>query len=325
MAAGQSAAGAISPTVAALTEGVVKTMLLNKLKTLTALLLMMSMVTLMTAMLALGQTEDKGNGVEKPAAKAEKQAAHVQPQDPKKEPPKNFTNNIGMKFVWIPPGNFMMGSPKEEKERNADETQHKVTLTRGFYIGVYAVTQEEWQAVMGNNPSRFKGEKKLPVEMVSWDDCQKFCKKLQEKDRKPYRLPTEAEWEYACRAGTTTPFHFGETISTDQANYDGNYAYGNGKKGVDRKKTMPVGSFPANAWGLYDMHGNVWQWCQDRHGDYPQKDVADPQGPENGKLRLWRGGSWGDDPECCRSAYRSGELPSHRYGSIGLRVCFFDE
>jgi len=325
MAAGQSAGGAISHTVAALTEGVVKAMLLNKLKTLTALLLMMSMVTLMTAMLALGQTEDKGNGVEKPAVEGEKQAAQDQPKDRKKEPPKNFTNNIGMKFVWIPPGNFMMGSPKDEKGRRGDETQHKVTLTRGFYIGVYAVTQEEWQAVMGNNPSRFRGEKKLPVEMVSWDDCQEFVKKMREKDKKAYRLPTEAEWEYACRAGTKTPFHTGETISTDQANYDGNYAYGNGKKGVDRKKTMPVENFPANAWGLCDMHGNVWQWCQDRHGDYPQKDVADPQGPENGKLRLMRGGSWGDDPQCCRSAYRSGELPSHRYGSIGLRVCFFDE
>ena len=180
---------------------------------------MLSMVTLTTAMLAWGQTEDKGNSVEKPAAKAEKQAAQAQ----QKDPPKNFTNSIGMKFVWIPPGTFMMGSPKEEKRTASyDETQHKVTLTKGFYMGVYPVTQEQWQAVMGNNPSHFKGEKNLPVEMVSWDDCQEFIKKLREKDKKPYRLPTEAEWEYACRAGTTTPFHFGETISTDQANYDGN-------------------------------------------------------------------------------------------------------
>ena len=169
----------------------------------------------------------------------------------KKDPPKDFTNSIGMKFVWIPPGNFMMGSPKEEKERRStDETQHKVTLTKGFYMGVYTVTQEQWQEVMGNNPSHFKGEKNLPVEKVSWDDCQEFIKKLREKDKKAYRLPTEAEWEYACRAGTTTPFHFGETISTDQANYNGNVIYGNGKKGVYRKKTTPVGSFPANAWGF---------------------------------------------------------------------------
>ena len=117
-------------------------------------------------------------------------------------------------------------------------------------------------------------------------------------------LPTEAEWEYACRAGTTTPFHFGETISTDQANYDGNFTYGNGKKGVYREKTTPVGSFPANAWGLYDMHGNVWQWCQDWYGDYPQKDVVDPQGPEKGEVRVLRGGSWISDPQYCRSAFR---------------------
>ena len=213
----------------------------------------------------------------------------IQAQE-KKDPPKNFTNSIGMKFVWIPPGNFMMGSPKEEKERQDNETQHKVTLTKGFYMGVYTVTQEQWQEVMGNNPSHFKGEKNLPVEKVSWDDCQEFIKKLREKDKKPYRLPTEAEWEYACRAGTTTPFHFGETISTDQANYNGNFIYGNGKKGVYREKTTPVGSFPANAWGLHDMHGNVWQWCQDWYGDYPQKDVVDPQGPEKGEVpcAAWR-------------------------------------
>ena len=208
----------------------------------------------------------------------------VHAQD-KKDPPKTFTNSIGMKFVWIPPGSFVMGSPLGEKERQHIETQHKVTLTKGFYMGVYTVTQEEWQVVMGSNPSIFKGEKNLPVEKVSWDDCQEFIKKLREKDRKPYRLPTEAEWEYACRAGTKTPFHFGETISTEQANYNGNFVYADGKKGVFRDKTTPVGSFPANAWGLHDMTGNVWQWCQDWSGEYPQKDVVDPQGPKTGKLR----------------------------------------
>jgi formylglycine-generating enzyme required for sulfatase activity len=146
---------------------------------------------------------------------------HAQPKDP----PKNFANSIGMKFVWIPPGKFMMGSPKEEKERDANETQHKVTLSKGFYMGVYAVTQEEWQAVMGKNPSFFKGEKNLPVESVTWDDCQAFIKKLPEKDRIAYRLPTEAEWEFCCRAGTSTPFHFGESISTDEANYNGTGTY----------------------------------------------------------------------------------------------------
>jgi formylglycine-generating enzyme required for sulfatase activity len=241
--------------------------------------------------------------------------------DPPK-PPEPYTNSIGMKFVWISPGSFMMGSPKEEKLRQDNETQHKVTLTKGFYMGVYTVTQEEWQAVMGKNPSSFKGEKNLPVEQVSWEDCQEFIKKLREKDKKPYRLPTEAEWEFACRAGTKTPFHFGETISTDQANYNGKFTYGDGKKGVYREKTTPVGSFPANAWGLHDMHGNVWQWCQDWYGDYPQKDVVDPQGPDVGKERVLRGGSWLDIPWSCRSASRGRLEPGVRSYVYGLRVCF---
>jgi formylglycine-generating enzyme required for sulfatase activity len=244
----------------------------------------------------------------------------------KKDPTKHFTNSIGMKFVWIPPGTFLMGSPKEERERQANETQHKVTLTKGIYMGVYAVTQEEWQAIMGKNPSHFKGEKKLPVEMVSWDDCQDFIKKLREKDKKLYRLPSEAEWEFCCRAGTKTPFHFGETISTDQANYLGtSRVYGNGKKGVHRKKTTPVGSFPANAWGLYDMHGNVWQWCQDWYGDYSQKDVVDPLGTGKGERRVRRGGSWAYYPQTCRSAFRSGIGPGYRSGDVGFRLCFFVE
>lgn len=323
VAAGKTApAGLISAKVAALMEGVVKSMLLTKLKTVTTLMLMLSIVTLTSAMLWLGQTEDKGNGVEKPATEAEEQAALAQEE---KGPPRNFTNSIGMKFVWIPPGSFMMGSPKEEKERKANELHHKVTLTKGFYMGVYAVTQEQWQEVMGNNPSRFKGEKNLPVETVSWDDCQEFIKKLREKDEKAYRLPTESEWEFCCRAGTNTPFHFGDTISTDQANYHGHFTYGDGKKGVYRQKTTPVGSFPANAWGLHDMHGNVFSWCQDWFGDYPQKDAVDPQGPNDpqyGKLRVVRGGSWQAGP--CRAACRGGDGPTQRRpGLMGLRLCFF--
>ena len=244
--------------------------------------------------------------------------------DPPK-PPEPFTNGLGMKFVWIPPGNFMIGSPKEEKGRSSNETQHKVTLTKGFYMGVYTVTQEQWQAVMGNNPSEFKGKKNLPVETVSWDDCQEFIKKLREKEKNLYRLPTEAEWEYACRAGTTTPFHFGETISTDQANFNGTFIFGNVSKGVWRNKTTPVGSFPANSFGLHDMHGNVWQWCQDWLGDWPQQDVVDPQGPEKGTYRVLRGGSWGENSELCRSATRGWHLPELRFKYYGLRVCFFVE
>lgn len=234
-----------------------------------------------------------------------------------KDPPKNITNRIGMKFAWIPPGTFMMGSSNKEKGRGDDEILRKVTLTKGFYMGVHAVTQEQWQAVLGNNPSYFKGEKNLPVDTVSWGDGQAFCKKL----GKEYRLPTEAEFEYACRAGTTTQYHFGETIAADQANYNGNFTYGIGKKGVYREKTTPVGSFPANAWGLHDMHGNVWQWCNDWHGGYSQKEVADPQGPKAGKNRVLRGGSWGSNPIFCRSANRNFIDPDSRTEFYGFRVC----
>ena len=256
-------------------------------------------------------------------------ASHVSIHaQPKQAPPKNFTNSIDMKFVWILPGTFMMGTPKEEEHSIVSfdkETQHKVTLTKGFYMGVYTVTQEEWQEIMGKNPSKFKGEKNLPVEKVSWEDCQAFMKKLRAKDKKLYRLPTEAEWEYSCRAGTTTPFHFGETISTDQANYDGDFSYRNSKKGVYRGKTTPVGSFPANAWGLHDMHGNVFQWCQDWHGKYPQTDVVDPQGPDKGENRVLRGGAWDRNFLRCRSAHRGWFVPGGRDSLIGCRLCFFVE
>jgi formylglycine-generating enzyme required for sulfatase activity len=238
---------------------------------------------------------------------------------------KKFNNSVGMRFVWIPPGTFMMGSPKEELNRNIDEIYHKVTLTKGFYMGIHPVTQEQWNVVMGNNPSHFKGEKNLPVESVSWEDCQGFVKKLREKDKKQYRLPTEAEWEYACRAGTNTPFHFGKTISTDQANYYGAIVCGNGKEGKYREKTTPIGNFPANAWGLHEMHGNVWEWCQDWLGDYPENNVVDPQGPKKGEYRVLRGGSWVDPPYTCRSACRCGFAPDSRYYTcgcgFGFRLC----
>ena len=242
-----------------------------------------------------------------------------------KEPAKQVTNAIGMKFVWIPAGTFQMGSTGKEKGRGDDEIVRKVTLTKGFYFGVHAVTQEQWQAVMGENPSHFKGEKALPVENVSWEDCQAFFKKLRDKDKQAYRLPSEAEWEYACRAGTTGPYHYGDALSVEQANYNGNFTYGPGKKGVYREKTTPVGSFPANAFGLHDMHGNVWQWCQDWHGGYAQKDLNDPQGPKTGKNRVLRGGSWGSHPIFCRSANRNFADPDTRNEFIGFRVCFTAE
>jgi len=249
-------------------------------------------------------------------------AASAKPAAEAPAVPKTFTNALGMKFVWISPGTFMMGSPKEEAWRKDDENQHKVTLTKGFYMAIYTVTQEQWTAIMGKNPSKFKGQENLPVEQINWDECQEFIKKLRAKDEKPYRLPTEAEWEYACRAGTTTPFYCGATISTDQANYNGGYAYGDGKKGAYREKTMPVGSFPPNPWGLYDMHGNVAQWCQDWFKEkYPPGDAVDPIGT-TGESHAIRGGSWIDNPMECRSAYRGGSRRALRHSLVGLRLCF---
>jgi formylglycine-generating enzyme required for sulfatase activity len=224
-----------------------------------------------------------------------------------------------MRFAWIPPGTFVMGSPLDENGRDDDETQHSVTLTRGFYLGIHPVTQAQWQAVMGNNPSRFKGEN-LPVETVSGQDCREFCQKLGQMDGKRYRLPTEAEWEYACRAGTTTPFHFGETIDTEQANYNGDYTYGKGKKGISRQQTTPVGSFPPNAWGLFDMHGNVYEWCADGYEAYPPGDLRDFQVDNKGSPRLLRGGSWFLYPHRCRSAFRRSCAPAYRQYDVGCRV-----
>jgi uncharacterized protein (TIGR02996 family) len=225
----------------------------------------------------------------------------------------------GMTFAWVPPGTFRMGSQPAEEGRSDDETQHRVTLTNGFWLGVTPVTQAQWRAVMGTDPSDFKGDDR-PVEMVSWEDCQEFCARLSARDGRRYRLPSEAEWEYACRAGTTTPFSFGATISTDQANYDGRFTYGRDKDGVYRQQTTPVGSFPANAWGLFDMHGNVWEWCADGYGFYPSGDVKDPQEPNNGEPRVVRGGSWYSVPRLCRAAYRSRSAPGQRSRSGGCRA-----
>ncbi|MBM4020502.1 MAG: formylglycine-generating enzyme family protein [Planctomycetes bacterium] len=198
----------------------------------------------------------------------------------------------GIELVFIPAGRFLMGSPENEEKRSDNETQHEVILTRPFYMGAREVTQGQWQKVMGDNPSANKGSDTLPVEHVSWDDCQAFCQKA----GGGLRLPTEAEWEYACRAGIQTPFNTGQTISTDQANYDGNYIYGSGAKGVFRRATVPVGGSRPNAWGLHDMHGNVWEWCADWSGAYPGASVTDPTGAPSGTTRVMRGGAWDRAP-----------------------------
>jgi uncharacterized protein (TIGR02996 family) len=226
---------------------------------------------------------------------------------------------IPMTFSWVPPGSFLMGSPPQEEGRQDEETLHRVTLSRGFWMGIYPVTQAQWLAAMKTNPSKFKGDDR-PVETVSWEDCKQFCKTLGETADRQFRLPTEAEWEWACRAGTTTAFHFGLTISTDQANYDGTTPYGGGCQGVFRQETTAVDSFPANAWGLSDLHGNVWEWCEDWYGPSPGGDGRDPVGDTPGRGRVLRGGCWRDGPQYSRSAQRYWFSPTFRDVECGCRL-----
>ncbi|MBD1211522.1 MAG: formylglycine-generating enzyme family protein [Dolichospermum circinale Clear-D4] len=242
-------------------------------------------------------------------------------------------HGIQLEMVMIPSGSFMMGSPETEEGSNNDERpQHQVTI-KAFCLGKYQVTQAQWKAVaafpkvnreLKPDPSKFKGDNR-PVEQVSWEDAVEFCLRLSQYTGRTYSLPSEAQWEYACRAGTTTPFHFGETITTDLANYNGGSSYGQGPKGVYREETTAVGSFGvANNFGLYDMHGNVWEWCQDHwHSNYegaPTDGSAWLTNKKDSNRRLLRGGSWGTYPEDCRSAYRSYDNLDDGDNGIGFRV-----
>jgi len=241
------------------------------------------------------------------------------------EEKKPITNSIGMKFVYIPPGTFMMGSPRNEPERHSNETQHKVTLTIGFYMQTTEVTQGQWKAIMGNNPSYFKdcGDN-CPVETVSWIDSQTFIQKLNKKEGTgKYRLPTEAEWEYAARAGATTPFAFGSCLSASQANYNGNYPLEGCSRGSYLQKTISVGNFLPNIWGLYDMYGNLFEWVEDIYNDkgvYIVEQIDDPIYKGSGSYRVVRGGSWYSIAQNCRSAYRSSYSPGDRLNRIGFRI-----
>ncbi|MBN1654605.1 MAG: formylglycine-generating enzyme family protein [Deltaproteobacteria bacterium] len=227
---------------------------------------------------------------------------------------------VVQRMRWISPGTFRMGSPtKGEQQRGSDEIEHSVTLTKGFWLADTACTQALWQAVMGNNPSFFKGPDR-PVENVSWKDCQRFLEGINGLiPELALRLPTEAEWEYACRAGTTTPFSFGKNITSDEVNYDGNYPYAGGKKGIYRQETVGVKALACNEWGLYQMHGNVWEWCRDWYGEYPSESAIDPIGPEKGARRVLRGGGWYNDARHARSACRVRHGPGNRGGGIGFR------
>lgn len=239
-------------------------------------------------------------------------------------------------FVLIKGGTFLMGCPLSEAGREKDETQHRVTVS-DFTMGKYEVTQREYREMMGANPSQFKGDD-LPVENVTWFEAVRYCnaRSVREglipaysirgqtvsrnRNATGYRLPTEAEWEYACRAGTATPFSMGANITTDQANYYGTYPYENLPRGEYRQKTVPARSFEPNPWGLHNMHGNVWEWCWDWYGSYGSGDQADPAGPSSGVYRVYRGGGWNDFGRHLRSAYRAASPPANRSGNLGFRL-----
>ncbi|OAI14084.1 MULTISPECIES: formylglycine-generating enzyme family protein [Methylomonas] len=235
-------------------------------------------------------------------------------------------------FRWIEPGNFMMGSPADEEEREwsgggeGTETQHQVTLTQGFWLADTTVTQAFWLAVLGGeNPSGFQDSPEHPVERVSWDDARRFIEALNaDVAGLSAQLPSEAQWEYACRAGTATPFSFGNNISPEQVNYDGNYPYAGAEKGVYRWKTVAVKSLPANSWGLYEMHGNLWEWCRDVwQVDLGTAAVVDPLTQGDGTTgggRVLRGGSWNDFGGGVRSAFRFRYAPDDRDHLIGFRL-----
>jgi formylglycine-generating enzyme required for sulfatase activity len=273
----------------------------------------------------------------------------------------SFTNSVGMRFVYVKPGRFMMGTTKAERDAvlvalkgraeqiENEAPRHQVTITKGFYVGIYEVTQSQYKQVTGVNPSEFsrtgsnRGKvqdvkdadlEHFPVENVTWNDAQAFLQKLgdlpAEKGRgRVYRLPTEAEWEYCCRAGSDEePFTFAKpskSISSKQANFDGKFPFGGGEAGIDRGRTCKVGSFAPNPWGLYDMHGNLWEMTADWYdaNAYSQKNRVDPKGPQTGTHRVIRGGSWASNGEGCRSGYRRHDFtPNTRGWNYGFRaVC----
>ncbi len=253
------------------------------------------------------------------------------------------TNSIGMKLARIPAGTFMMGSPRTEPERDRKEVLHEVTISKPFFMGIYEVTQAEYVEVMKSLPdfknrAAFTGDLN-PMENVEWTNAVLFCQRLSARPEEKaagrrYRLPTEAEWEYACRADTKTAFHFGDSLSSTQANFNGNYPAGGAETGPYLRKTAAVGSYEANAFGLYDMHGNVAEWCADYYDPnyYEDSPLEDPLGPPMGIVAtdftnsdenyfmVVRGGCWVDDARACRSAYRFRAMPNTQYRLIGFRV-----
>ncbi len=236
--------------------------------------------------------------------------------------PRSWTEPLtGMQFTLVPGGTFTMGSPPAEPGREPQERQHAVSLSRAFFLARHEVTQGQWRQVMGSNPSWFGAcGPDCPVERVSWYQVQAFIGRFAALAQQRFRLPTEAEWEYACRAGTTTPFDTGTNLSTAQANYDGEGPYDGAPAGAFRHTTTPVGSFAPNAWGLYDMHGNVWEWTQDWHCPYPAGPVRDPVGSCQTAFKVIRGGSWYFDANSARCALRYTHRPQDLGFSVGFRL-----
>jgi len=236
-------------------------------------------------------------------------------------------NNLGMEFVLIPAGTFLMGSPQDEPDRNADEVQHRVAISKPYYIQGTEVTLGQWRAVMGRKIfGARKGPENVPVTSVSWFDTQEFIDKLNRRGEGRYRLPTEAEWEFACRAGAMTSYPWGNTIDCSKAMYANNPPKSEECLPLVQSRGLPVGgpapvkSYPPNRWGIYDMNGNVWEWCQDWHAPYETRDTTDPGGPSSGESRIRRGGSWYRFGYYCRSANRNFGHPGVRYRTTGFRL-----
>jgi formylglycine-generating enzyme required for sulfatase activity len=244
---------------------------------------------------------------------------------------KTVINSLGMEFVLIPAGTFVMGSPIDEPHRHRDEVQHEVTITKPFYMQTTEVTLKQWRDLMGAKffglwKWRWRGEGDMPKVKVSWFDAVDFIEELNERKEGIYRLPTEAEWEYATRAGSTTAYTWGKDIECSKAMYsnnslkEGNCVEHVIAKGLTEDQPAPVRRYPPNAWGLYDMHGNVWEWVQDWYGEYPTTAVVDPKGPDSGTIRVRRGGSWFRFGWSCRSANRNTSHPGSKYNTLGFRV-----
>ncbi len=234
----------------------------------------------------------------------------------------NYVETAGgaqIRMVLVKGGTFMMGSPRTEMDCSALETQHQVQVD-DFYIGKFEITQAQWSAIMGNNPSFFKGCDNCPVETVSWTDAQSFITRLNELSGKTYSLPTEAQWEYACRGGTTGPYSTGSCLDANQANYDGKSPYVMCDPGPYKEKTTAAGSYKQNAFGLCDMHGNVHEWCADWYGSYIKDSIMNPRGPDTGTFRVIRGGNWNVAAKQCRSASRNYFTPEYKGRNVGFRI-----